>query len=277
MTPLYRQNITRLGQHDILIASSGGAGQAIVGNVLLELGLNYVDAYTEELLPGGLSQARAEHTAYRQRLAATYRRDSASGPAFRQLWPRFVKTHYPAEVFASCELGGVWFLIRDPRDALYSLYRWRHSFAEVPWDVVPDTFEEWLANKSFDGDYPVEDWTSYYLDWFPLAQRYPAMAVSRFEDLKAKPLETFRNALRTFGVEVPESELREAIDFSSFESMRAHEDAVNASGGQDSGQRMVRQGKTDGWREWMTRELAGRFSSARTKALAARFGYAVEG
>jgi hypothetical protein len=76
------------------------------------------------------------------------------------------------------------------------------------------------------------------------------------------------------GVQVDESDVAAAVDASSFAKMRAHEDRVAGDGDQGTGApRVMREGKTDGWKGWMTPELATFFTGAELRAVAAQYGY----
>jgi len=277
VSALYRRNIRRLGDEDVILASYGGSGQAIVGNVLQELGLNYVDPYSEILRPDGTSVPAVEHAGFRTRFAATHERDTAGRRREdRPRRPRFAKTHHFPEEFGGRAFRAVWIVVRDPRDALFSWYKWRARFAEESWDRVDGSFEDFLRRPDATGRLPVEDWCSYYLEWTARAERSRAAAVLRFEDLKLDGVETLRRALRSVGLAPGDEELRRALERSSFEAMRAHEDAVAGSDRSRPAQaRMMRRGKVDGWTEWMTPELAECFSGDAVHAVAARFGYAV--
>lgn len=261
---LYRRNLDKIGERDVLVASCGGAGQSLLGNILYELGLNYADAYTEVLHGTGEAVGARRGEAYRRHLASLHDKDNGGGARPVRLWPRFVKTHHPPVIFGDAGVLGVWLLVRDPRDALYSLYEWRHSFAEMEWDRVPDTFEAWLRGP---GDFtggPVEDWSAFHRAW----QEHPRTTVIRFEDLKTDPEATLCRMLRPLDLDVSDAELRAAVEASTFERMRAHEDAVA-----DTSARMIRSGRVNGWRSWMTPELAELFSGEELRTVAGRYGY----
>jgi hypothetical protein len=277
VSTLYRQNLRQLGAGDVVVASYGGSGQALVGNILAELGLNYVDPYTETLAADGTANHASEHLDYRSRLAGLHRRDNASGAAAAiRPWPRFVKSHHLPHVFDGCALGGVWLLVRDPRDALYSWYQWRLRFADESWDQVDGDFDDFLGRPDSTGRRPVEDWCSFYAGWSARATCVKRTTVMRFEDLKERPFETTDGALRRFGVRAPEARLRRAIANSTFEAMRKHEDGVAASLPARREARVMRAGKVAGWRDWITPQLARHFASDDLRSLAARLGYAVE-
>ncbi|MEV5301030.1 sulfotransferase domain-containing protein [Amycolatopsis methanolica] len=134
---LYQDNIARLGPRDVLVASIGSSGQSYLGGILVELGLNYADAYTEALREDGASEPVAAYDDYRERLATP--------DAPRRPWPRFVKTHLTPRFFTGRPLLGVWILVRDPRDALYSWYRFRTEFVRDQLDRLATSFEDWLC------------------------------------------------------------------------------------------------------------------------------------
>jgi hypothetical protein len=275
ISPLHEANISVLGDRDVPVASFGGAGQSLLGNVLLELGLNYADAYTERLLPDGTSQPAEEHNEWRQRLAASHTKDSEQAPCSgRRRWPRFVKTHLPPEYFTNRPLLGAWVLIRDPRDALYSRYRFRVEYAQDPADIAAGSFENWLRLPGPAGLNPIDDWNHFYDSWLVNPSGKPSHAVSRFEDLKAEPSQTLRPALQEFGITPNPRDILAAFERSSFSAMRTHEE--RNSGSETSlgpKQRIMRKGKPGEWREWITPELMELF--APTQTVAGRYGYRI--
>ena len=119
-TDLHAENVGRLRPEDVVIASYPGSGAALIGNVLLSLGLAYVDPYTEVVDDHGGGPV-PERVDYRARLAATHAADTSedrSAVAARRL----VKTHrHPDEFPARPEQ--IVALVRDPRDAVHSYYR----------------------------------------------------------------------------------------------------------------------------------------------------------
>ena len=188
-----------------------------------------------------------------------------------------MKTHLPEAEFTALTFRGVWLLVRDPRDALYSWYRYHRNFAQADWERVPDSFREWLSQPFFAGPAPVENWTAFYRGWWERAVECRSRVVTRFEDLKQAPLETIAKALHELDVEVPGGDLRRAVARSTFEAMRRHEEATVVSGGSDQPQaRIMRKGKVGEWKEWMTPELRTYFSGAELRSAAGLFGYGLD-
>jgi hypothetical protein len=269
---LHYENMRQLGDRDIVIPSIGGAGSSLLGNILLEMDLNYVDPAKEVLLPDGSSIPPTD--VITRRIRTTGARATGERRQAGRLWPRFAKTHLPAGEFNGCVLGGVWILVRDPRDALYSWYQYHLGFAEMEWEKVPDSFEAFLRQPFFAGPPPIDNWSSFYEAWTERASECQTSTVIRFEDLKRAPFETMRTALRDSSVLVSDAVLCRAVERSTFEAMRAHEDRVTETeqGGQA---RVMRSGKVGGWTEWMTPSLAEYFASDHVRSVAQRFGYAL--
>lgn len=274
ITPLHEANIDVLGPSDVPIASFGGSGQSLIGNILLELGLNYSDAYTEQLLPDGTSRPAENHGKWRERLAASHTKDSAPPPSDGRRWPRFVKTHLTPDYFAGRPVLGAWILIRDPRDALYSRYRFRVDYVQDPADMAAETFVDWLRLPGPAGLNPIDDWNHLYGSWLAKAPGQQSPTVTRFEDLKADPATTLCLALRDFGIAANPHEVLAAVERSSFSSMRAHEERNSGpTGGAGPKQRIMRKGKPGEWREWITPELTDLFSP--THKVASQYGYRI--
>ncbi|MTD54265.1 sulfotransferase domain-containing protein [Amycolatopsis pithecellobii] len=255
---LYQDNIARLGPHDVVVASIGSSGQSFLGNILLELGLNYADPYTEALSEDGTSAGVPAYADYRDRLPA-------HEPA-ELTWPRFVKTHLTPEFFDHRPLLGSWILVRDPRDALYSWYRFRTEFVRDPLDQLATSFDDWLCRPGPRGLDRIDDWADFYDRWSRWSPR--RCAISTFEDLKQNLVPTLTEGLRTFGIAADDARLESAIRRSSFDAMRGHE---RRYGGAGAG--ILRRGRPHEWKDWMTPSTMKHFTRDTIAPVAARFGY----
>ena len=267
---IHRQNIARMADGVVAIPSYPGAGAALLGNMLLELGLNYFDPYTEVLRPDGSTAPLAERLAYRARLAGSFRRDQneEQPPAQPTL---YCKTHLYPDDFRRVALGGIVVLTRDPRDAIYSYYNWRLGFSE---EGERGSFEEFLQRGALPGRPPVKDWVEFYQSWLEAGATHPVRATVRFEDLKTAPVQTVAQLLQTLSISRTEQEIERAVEQSSFERMRQHEDRVAADDPEANTQRRImRRGKIDEWQEWYGGALAAYFEVPALRALAQRFGY----
>lgn len=253
---LHYRNMPLVRPDDVVMPSIGGAGSSLLGNIVLELGLPYVDLNRDTLRPDGSVVPPSDAISRRIR---TGRQGTPTAGR------RFLKTHLPAGEFDRYEMGPVWLLVRDPRDALYSWYRYHRDFAELEWERVPDTFEAFLERPFFMGHPPADDWWMFYDGW-----RRHGHHVIRFEDLKSDPLATMRSALTAVGCDVPDASLRRAVEESSYAAMRRREDQVARPGDEA---RVMRSGRVGEWQSWMTPRLEPYFSSPALAEVAAAFGY----
>jgi hypothetical protein len=260
---VHRENIKILSPRDILIPAYPGSGHALLGNVLLELGLNYSDPYTEQFENSGQSQPLDIRTEYRRRLAATAAKDAQS---VREGSARFVKTHlYPQDF--PIRHQGVVLLVRDPRDAIHSYYRWRLGFSE---EGESGSFEEFLDRAGPNGVPPDRDWIQFHSRWLGERDRFPNFLILRFEDLKQRQEQALEPFLRLFAPEIDLSRVIQAFEASSFPAMRAHEDRVSTHEGH---KRIMRRGIVNEWHEWFHGRLSERFLRSALPDVAPIFGY----
>jgi len=272
---LHYHNLRHVTGDDILVVSYGASGQTLLANILLELGLHYVNPATEIIHPDGTTTPDPTALAYRGRTHAMHLRDAQGGAAARP-GPRFMKSHLFPEEFSNRAFGGVWLLVRDPRDTVYSYYRFRQEFPDVPWERITGTIGDFLGTLDYTGRQPADDWHTFYRRWTAVAERSPRRAVIRFEDLKTDPVPALAASLHAFGVDLPAADLAAAVEASTFARMRAHEDTV---AGQDAGKeqsRVMRRGVVGEWREWMTPDLAVHFTGAELRETARLFGYSMQ-
>lgn len=282
---LCERNVRRLGERDIVVAGDPGCGAALVSNIVFELGFDYLDPYTEVLNEDGSVQMTDERLSYyRERLPATAGHGQAEA-AQRQPGHdgrRFVKTHLYPEHFRDVPLCGAVLLVRDPRDSVYSSYKWFSGFSKSWWPGMSSAkgemaFADFLSRRRRgDGETPVSGWARFSEGWLDAAPMFGRFALLRFEDLKTNPVGTITGLLATFGISAPLGVVRTAAERSTFDAMRVREEEASAAEG-DSGAssaRIMRRGKVGEWREWYGDEgIAERFSDPALHSAAARFGY----
>jgi hypothetical protein len=140
--------------------------------------------------------------------------------------------------------------------------------------ICTRTFLEWLRGPGDFSDSPADDWPAFYTAWSQWSRRCEHVDVLRFEDLKTRTVEVVTTVLSRLGLDIPETEVARAVDASSFARMRAHEDEVAQQDTRPAGgARVVREGKTQGWKEWMTPELAPFFTGPQLRVVAGGYGY----
>ncbi|MEU1118722.1 MULTISPECIES: sulfotransferase domain-containing protein [unclassified Streptomyces] len=286
---LARRSARLLGERDIVVAGDPGSGQALVANIVHELGFEYLDPYVEspDERDGAAQAVEAQLEYYRKRLAATSERDHASGPGADGPAGggpdarRFIKTHFYPEVFADSAVNSAILVVRDPRDTIYSSYKWFSSFGGS-W--IPDaadmigklTYPDFLDRVRLgDGEPSIPGWARFYRSWLEAAPEFSKFAVVRFEDLKSHPVGAITAMLAALGLAVAPEVVARAAERSSFKAMRAREDAASADEGETTkNARIMRRGQVGEWREWIGEgDLAERFAHPALTATAARFGY----
>jgi hypothetical protein len=273
-----RHNAKALGEHDIVVAGDPGGGAALISNIVHELGYDYLDPYIPVPDPGGTAQSGLAY--YRQRLAATAG-DGRGTPEAGEAYRRFIKTHFYPDVFTSVPLNAAVLLVRDPRDTMYSSYKWFSSFGGS-W--IPDaaqaigklTYAEFLDRVRIgDGEKSIPGWVRFHRGWLEAAPTFSRFAVVRFEDLKSHPVGAITALLAALGLVMPPDVVARAAERSSFDAMRAREAEISATEGESTkNARIMRRGKVGEWREWMgTDGMAERFAHPDLIATAAQFGY----
>ncbi|MEU5838639.1 sulfotransferase domain-containing protein [Streptomyces diacarni] len=276
---LHRQNAARLGPRDVVIAAYPGSGASLISNILIELGFDHVDPYSEVIAEDGRCDVLQEDLAYRSRLSAMAALDrkirSTGTRPEGQL--RFVKNHLHPRFFSPEGLAGAVLLVRDPRDTLHSCYHWYHSFSadRLAQAKGQGTFAEFLDGIALNGEPPVEGWCHFNRAWADALEGFPRSAVIRFEDLKTDPEATTARLVEAFGFERSPESIARATRNSRYENMRAHEEKSLGAGATDR-PLVMRRGKVEEWREWWGNAgLAAPFHEPRLVETADRFGYQV--
>ncbi len=277
---LHRLNIRRTRARDVVIAAYPGSGSSLISNILTELGFAHVDPYSEVLSTDGTATVIPDLLPYRSRLAAAAAAD-AVGRADRP-GIRFVKSHQAPHHFGNAPFGGAVLLVRDPRDAIYSSYRFYRNFARFWWpgtDKAQGTFVEYLDGHGVNHEPPIQSWVDFYRAWHATLPTLSRDAIVRFEDLKTDPVAAVAALLRSFDVPRPDASISGAVERSSFENMRAHEEKIVAGTAPAAADQpmIMRRGRVDEWREWIGDPvLADRFRAAELVDVARVFGYRLD-
>jgi hypothetical protein len=275
----YQRNAALLGAGDIVVATVPGSGSSLFGTLILELGFQHLDQYFNILHEDGSIGTDPAFAAIRARMSGYAALDSGekAGPDDRRA--RFYRCQVPPAGFDLGALHGAVVLVRDPRDAAHSLYQFLGKYAARQGLAAPGTFAEFLASTGFNGSPPVRAWTDVYAGWLAARPELKRFAVVHFADLKQRPVEAVTELLATLELDVAPAVVERAVERSSFESMRAHEErAVTKLSEKDAPDlRMMRRGKVDEWQEWFTPELAPFFADPELRAVAAELGYRWEG
>ncbi len=228
-----------------VVSAPFASGVAWLINILLELDIRtthvarqwpeywQADGATERINPAALAHFRGILPVLHERQNFTFE------PAVEVFWEHrldFARhSHRPTLVF-----------VRDPRDAIYSLYR-RHYAANLSFieylgrpDVWPDHFPGMFHLP------PAETWAAWHAFWLGMATVMNVKFV-RFETMRANPLENVREVLAFLGVSRTEADIERALAGSSFERARAAMEQCAGPGGRPF--QTARRGKVGEWKE----------------------------
>ncbi|HWM01026.1 MAG TPA: sulfotransferase domain-containing protein [Actinophytocola sp.] len=271
----YQRNAELLGAGDIVVATVPGSGSSLFSTLILELGFAHLDQYFNMLQEDRTVQTDETFRTIRSRMSGYAEVDSGAKQAEDER-ARFFRCHIQPDLFDLNALHGAVLLIRDPRDAAHSLYQFLGKMAgRLPGSPPTPSFPDFLDAPGHNGVPPVQAWTDLYSAWLEAKPKLRHFAVVHFADLKQRPVEAVTDMLAQLELPVAPERVERAVERSSFEKMRAHEDKVAATLSEADAPdlRMMRRGKVNEWQEWFTPDLARRFADDELIKVAGQFGY----
>lgn len=234
------ENIKNLAAEDIILASYLGSGSSLIGGILIELGLDYIEGYQEKI-------------------SKNKRQTDVVLPLWRKHWKqldtkynltkpkelRLFKTHFYPESFANAKPRKAVLLIRDARDAVISYYNWRKGFSDEY-----GTLSDFLTTAGYYGKKPFDDWTSYIEEWHKWGSKFEhQLYLIKYEDLKFNPKETVRNLLNFLKIKRSSAEIERAVENSRFSKIKKEETQVLKNNNQP---RIFRKGLIGEWRNTLS-------------------------
>ncbi len=203
-------------------------------------------------------------------------------------------THHPLEwtrqtadeltfdsVVGSFQEDRVVLLVRNPLDTLVSLYmqeRYRNAQAPFAGSLV-----EFIEHPVFG----LEKLLRFYQIWLEGKEKVAGFAFWRYEDARLDPAGSFQRFLEFLGEDIDQSALNEAVEFASFENLKALEtsgrkDIVYKSSGLyvfgstsngNPNALHVRKGKVAGYRDELPPDLVAELEQRVKAEMPALFGY----
>lgn len=235
-----RENLERLGEHDVVMAGYPGSGAAWLGCVMVNLGLFYLDGYHEILDPSELHTTRVLDINRRDRLPDYRDRDKIHSSFNEKL--RIVKTHLPVEEFGKQPKFRSLVLVRDARDSVISYFHWLRNFAGLTAEL--DEFID--HGHGADSKPPAQEWSDFYRGWLSYLSAESTCLV-KFEDMRKAPVDEIQKFCAFLGVSRPIASITRAIHECSYSSMRAKES--KAVGQSSAGEGMImRRGEVGEWK-----------------------------
>jgi hypothetical protein len=169
-------------------------------------------------------------------------------------------------------------LARDPRDCFVSLYlQMTRRTAETPARLKQKTTSDMLR----DGQFGIRPMVKTMNDWLNELTCYDHFTLLRYETIRARPGEKFRQLLGWLGENDPALSILEgAVDFSRFENMQKMEAAwafdskiLQPGDARDRESFKVRRGKIGGFEDYLSIEDQ-QYAAEAMRSLHPRFGYA---
>lgn len=232
-----------------LVSPPFSCGVAWLVNVLIELNIKTTNAsfepghWDDQGVQSSISEAALDHL--RWHLPALHHKHSFE---FEQnlevIWEHRLTFPRVAE-------GPVILFVRDPRDAIYSMYKRNYvdAFTYLEYLRRPDIWPQ-----HFPGLFklpPADTYAYFCLLWMAMAKTMNVNVV-RFEDMRADPVTVVKGILSILGSEREEKEIERALEASTFEKARVAMQACE----KDTGRQFLtaRQGNVYEWRKTHSNE-----------------------
>src|SRR5215468_5037107 len=187
----------------------------------------------------------------------------------------FVKTHnalveYLDRPLISMEhTGGAIYVVRNPLDVVISHADHYGETIEQAIDVLNS--QNAKVETGTDSVFELQcAWSRHVESW--TARPHRALHIMRYEDMHARPMETFGGLVRFLNLPDGRERLGRAIELSSFKELRKKEEEHGFRERSSSQQRFFREGRTGGWRDKLTAAQAESLVAA-NEAQMRRFGY----
>ncbi|MEO7064914.1 MAG: sulfotransferase domain-containing protein [Dokdonella sp.] len=192
---------------------------------------------------------------------------------------RFVKTHNMAGSFDGHALhnmqvtAGAIYVVRNPLDVAVSM---THHFGINLDEAIERLGNEEVATLN-DAQFVTQilgSWSLHVKSWADLD--HGRFVVLRYEDLIAKPAKAFAKVAKLVGMGQDRARIERAMRHSGFQSLASMETKQGFVEASDKGARFFRKGRSNEWREVLSREQVQRVVAAHHEQMQ-RFGYVPAG
>lgn len=165
--------------------------------------------------------------------------------------------------------AGAIYIVRDPRDIVPSLAR--HLGASIDAAIQVLGQNGYATGNSAETAFETwGSWSEHALSWTMTPTE--ALLVVRYEDMQAKPIETFTSVVNHLGQSPAAEQIREAIELSTFDSLKSQEEQYDFRERSPRADRFFVSGQAGGWRDKMSEAQAEAIVGAH-HAQMQKFGY----
>ena len=148
---------------------------------------------------------------------------------------------------------GAIYLVRDPRDVAPSLAK--HHGSTIDQAIAVMNTHGYANDNQKDSAFEIwGSWSQHVQSW--TMQPSDAIMVVRYEDMMAKPTETFGAILKHLRQSLTPEQLTEAIELSSFDRLSRAETELDFKERSERADRFFVSGKAGGWRDKLTEAQA---------------------
>jgi hypothetical protein len=192
---------------------------------------------------------------------------------------RFVKSHNFAGSFEGHPLhnsivtAGAIYVVRNPLDVAVSM---THHFGITLDEAIERLGNEQVATGN-DGMFVTQllsSWSTHVKSWADLAS--DRVLVLRYEDLLEKPGKHFAKVARLVGIGQDRARIERAVKHATFQNLSSMEKKHGFIEVSEKASRFFREGKTNQWREALSREQVLRVVDRHREQMS-RFGYVPAG
>ncbi|MBI2865665.1 MAG: sulfotransferase domain-containing protein [Chloroflexi bacterium] len=194
--------------------------------------------------------------------------------------PLFLKTHDAwtfnvagEPVLSATATAGAIYLVRNPLDVAVSFAHFLGTDTEHAIRAMEDPTYVWYEAKTrLTGQLPQRllPWSAHVRSW--LDEAHIPIYVMRYEDMKARPLETFSDAVRFCGLKHTEAEIEMALQVSRLSRLQDLERSKGFREKPVTATRFFREGAVGAWREALSESQVQRLIAVHGKVMR-RLGY----
>lgn len=165
--------------------------------------------------------------------------------------------------------AGAIYIVRDPRDIVPSLAK--HHGTTIDETIAMMAKSAYSTNNGREQASEIwGSWSEHVLSWTMTPSE--TILVVRYEDMLAKPTETFAAMVRHLRQSPPQEQILEAIELSSFDKLQKQEEASDFRERSPRADRFFASGKAGTWREKLTAAQAAEVERVHETQMR-KFGY----